>query len=119
MAKKQYIVGDYPGLRIWTWVFFIYLYAPIAVLVFYSFNESRRAQIWRGFRPVMFSPLKWTVPAVGGSWPISMLKQVVLPAPLGPMSANNSPFATEKLTSSTARRPPNDLDRFSTRRVSL
>ena len=49
MAKKQYIVGDYPGLKIWTWVFFFYLYAPIAVLVFYSFNESRRAQIWRGF----------------------------------------------------------------------
>ena len=42
-------VGDYPGLKIWTWVFFIYLYAPMAVLVFYSFNVSRRAQIWRGF----------------------------------------------------------------------
>lgn len=59
MAKKQYIVGDYPGLKIWTWVFFIYLYAPIAVLVFYSFNVSRRAQIWRGFS------LDWYVKALG------------------------------------------------------
>jgi spermidine/putrescine transport system permease protein len=49
VSKKQYIVGDYPGLKIWTWVFFIYLYAPMLVLVFYSFNVSRRAQIWRGF----------------------------------------------------------------------
>ena len=49
MRKKAYVVGDYPGLKLWTWVFFIYLYAPMFVLVFYSFNESRRAQIWRGF----------------------------------------------------------------------
>ncbi len=59
MKKKQYIVGDYPGLKIWTWVFFIYLYAPIAVLVFYSFNVSRRAQIWRGFS------FEWYVKALG------------------------------------------------------
>ena len=49
MKKKQYIVGDYPGLKLFTWIFFIYLYAPMFVLVIYSFNESRRAQIWRGF----------------------------------------------------------------------
>ena len=49
MKKKQYLVGDYPGLKLFTWIFFIYLYAPMVVLVVYSFNESRRAQIWRGF----------------------------------------------------------------------
>ena len=49
MSKKQYIVGDYPGLKVFTWAFFVYLYAPMIVLVFYSFNASRRAQIWRGF----------------------------------------------------------------------
>src|SRR5215471_5189401 len=37
------------------------------------------------------------------------LKLVVLPAPFGPMSATVSPSFTEKLTSWTARRPPNRL----------
>jgi len=59
MRRKRYAVGDYPGLRIWTWVFFIYLYAPMVVLVFYSFNESRRAQVWRGFS------LDWYAKALG------------------------------------------------------
>ena len=35
-----------------------------------------------------------------------MLKQVDLPAPFGPISARNSPCATAKLTSSTARTAP-------------
>ena len=38
-----------------------------------------------------------------------MLKQVVLPAPFGPISASISPAARSKLTSSTAFTPPNDL----------
>ena len=37
----------------------------------------------------------------------TMLKQVVLPAPFGPISASISPAARAKLTSSTARTPPN------------
>jgi len=49
MSKKLYKVGDYPGLKFWTIGFFVYLYAPMLVLVVYSFNVSRRAQIWRGF----------------------------------------------------------------------
>ena len=49
MAKKQLQVGDYPGLKAWTWLFFVYLYAPMVVLVVYSFNGGRRAQIWREF----------------------------------------------------------------------
>lgn len=42
-------VGDYPGLRIWTALFFLFLYAPMAVLVGYSFNENRLVMIWGGF----------------------------------------------------------------------
>lgn len=50
MAKKKiYKIGDYPGLTGWTVFFFAYLYMPMIVLVVYSFNESRRAQIWKGF----------------------------------------------------------------------
>src|SRR5476651_1535200 len=40
------------------------------------------------------------------------LNAVVLPAPFGPISASVSPSRTVKLTSCTARRPPNRLLRF-------
>ena len=40
-----------------------------------------------GLLPVMSRPLKRMRPAVGVRKCVSRLKQVVLPAPLGPMSA--------------------------------
>ena len=46
-------VGDYPGLKVWTALFFLFLYAPMVVLVGYSFNENKLAMIWGGFS------LKW------------------------------------------------------------
>ncbi len=49
LSARHYPVGDYPGLKLCSWLFFIYLYAPILVLFVYSFNMSTRAQIWRGF----------------------------------------------------------------------
>ncbi|MGD8907452.1 MAG: spermidine/putrescine ABC transporter permease PotC, partial [Gammaproteobacteria bacterium] len=43
---------DY-GRRLWLraslWVTFIFLYAPIVILVAFSFNDSRRNIVWRGF----------------------------------------------------------------------
>ena len=36
-------------LKLWSNVFFIYLYAPIAVLIIYSFNDNRIAQVWTEF----------------------------------------------------------------------
>src|SRR5439155_7976454 len=57
-------------------------------------------------RGVTSRPAKRVVPASGlrspASWPIS----VVLPAPLGPMSACVSPSSTSRSTRSVARRPP-------------
>jgi len=44
--SKPFVVGQIPGLKLWTIAFFIYLYAPIVVLVVYAFNNSNRAQIW-------------------------------------------------------------------------
>jgi spermidine/putrescine transport system permease protein len=35
--------------RIWLGVVYVFLYAPIAVLVVFSFNDSRLAAVWRGF----------------------------------------------------------------------
>lgn len=44
-------------LKLWSGVFFIYLYAPIAVLIIYSFNDNRIAQVWTEFST------KWYVKA--------------------------------------------------------
>src|SRR5262245_27988396 len=41
-----------------------------------------------------------------------MLKQVDFPAPLGPISARNSPSLTSKLTFSTACTPPKAFDKL-------
>src|SRR5262245_16115850 len=54
----------------------------------------------------MFSPSKTMEPAVGRRKPLRRLKQVVLPAPLGPMRPTISPFSTVRSTWLTAARPP-------------
>ena len=42
-------VKRYPGLGPLTALFFVYLYAPLAVIVVYSFNANRVAGVWTGF----------------------------------------------------------------------
>src|SRR5439155_54666 len=44
------------------------------------------------------------------AWAGIRLRAVVLPAPLGPMSARRSPARTASVTSSTARSPPNAFE---------
>jgi spermidine/putrescine transport system permease protein len=48
-GKKVLPVGHYRGLGSWTIVFFIFLYLPIVVLIFYSFNANRMVMNWGGF----------------------------------------------------------------------
>ena len=48
-GKKVLPVGHYRGLGAWTVFFFIFLYLPIVVLVFYSFNANRMVMNWGGF----------------------------------------------------------------------
>ena len=48
-GKKALPVGHYRGLGPWTVAFFIFLYAPIVVLIFYSFNANRLVMNWTGF----------------------------------------------------------------------
>ena len=48
-GKKALPVGHYRGLGAWTIVFFVFLYLPIVVLIFYSFNENRLVMNWGGF----------------------------------------------------------------------
>ena len=47
--KKVLPVGHYRGLGAWSIVFFIFLYLPIVVLIFYSFNANRMVMNWGGF----------------------------------------------------------------------
>src|SRR3990172_5373588 len=57
----------------------------------------------------MSSPRKWIRPDVGGNNPVIRLKKVVLPAPLGPMTARRSPASRAKSTPSTGLRQPKFL----------
>lgn len=47
--RKILPVGHYRGLGIWNIAFFIFLYMPIVVLIFYSFNANRMVMNWGGF----------------------------------------------------------------------
>jgi spermidine/putrescine transport system permease protein len=47
--NKVLPVGHYRGLGAWTVFFFIFLYLPIVVLIFYSFNANRMVMNWGGF----------------------------------------------------------------------
>src|SRR6266700_4187669 len=55
------------------------------------------------------------LPPCGARWPVSWLIKVVLPAPLGPMMACNSPRPTSRQTWSVAMIPPKRRTRLSTR----
>ena len=46
---RMFRVGEMPGFGTFTWLFFAYLYLPIAILVVFSFNETRSATVWSGF----------------------------------------------------------------------
>ena len=48
-GKKALPVGHYRGLGPWTLAFFIFLYAPIVVLIIFSFNANRLVMNWTGF----------------------------------------------------------------------
>ncbi|EEE34997.1 binding-protein-dependent transport systems inner membrane component [Rhodobacteraceae bacterium KLH11] len=39
----------FPGFGVWTVLFFVYLYVPILILVFFSFNGGKSATVWSEF----------------------------------------------------------------------
>lgn len=53
MMARRHDVRSYPGARLFTGLFFLYLYLPIAVVIFFSFNDNRLVSVWGGFS------LKW------------------------------------------------------------
>ena len=56
--------------------------------------------------PVISLPSKMMRPEVGRSTPVRQLKNVLLPAPFGPMMARTSSRWTSKLTWESAANPP-------------
>src|SRR3989344_2857551 len=71
-----------------------------------------RRAICAGCSRVMSCPLNRMVPEVGVRNLVSRLKHVVLPAPLGPISAWMEPRRTARFTSLTAVKPLNSLVRL-------
>src|SRR3954468_13925025 len=83
--------------------------------MFWNVRPMPRSVNACGGFPVMSSFANHTRPFVGLYTPVSMLKNVVLPAPFGPMSETIALAGTLNSTSSTATRPPNSLRRNSVR----
>ena len=70
-----------------------------------------------GREPVMSRPLYRMRPRVGVRKCVRRLKHVVLPAPLGPISAWTEPRRTRRFTSLTATNPRNSLVKPSVSRI--
>src|SRR5688500_1827085 len=91
--------------------------APGRILVIWY----ERATPWRetrsGGSPVMSCPSNRMRPLVGRSTPVRQLKNVDLPAPLGPITARISPCLTVTDTLLSAERPPNRIERPSVLRM--
>src|SRR6266567_9380514 len=84
-----------PGWLVETWLrgqaalLYIFLYAPIAVVVLYSFNDSRRVTVWGGFTTKWYAAA-WTSPDVTSALQISLtvaLLNAVVAVSLGTLAA--------------------------------
>src|SRR6266851_7965545 len=67
----------------------------------------------------MLPPARKIAPDVGRRTPVRQLKNVLLPAPLGPMMARTSPLGTAKSTPLRAVSPPKRTVNFSVRKSGL
>src|SRR5262249_37938525 len=79
----------------------------------WNVRASPSRAITCGSRPAMSSPRKRIAPSPR-EMPLTQLSTLVLPAPLGPMSANSSPCSTARDTPSSTVRPPKRRVRCST-----
>ncbi len=76
-------------LRGWALLVYIFLYAPIVIVVLYSFNNSRRVTYWGGFTTQWYSSA-WTSSDVTSALQISLtvaLLNVVVAVSLGTLAA--------------------------------
>lgn len=63
-------------LRGWALLVYIFLYAPIVVVVLYSFNDSRRVTVWGGFTTKWYYAA-WTSSDVTASLQISLVAALI------------------------------------------
>src|SRR5438309_1063109 len=75
-------------------------------LMIWNERDTPRATTRCGGSPVMTAPSKRASPPSGASSPVTTLKSVVLPAPLGPITERSSPRLTPNEAPSTAASPP-------------
>ena len=68
MSAVNSNIRAYPGFRLLSVVFFLWLYLPIAVVIFYSFNDNRLVSVWTGFST------KWYVSALENAALMSALR---------------------------------------------
>lgn len=47
--RAPFQVGKLPGFGVWTLAVFAYLYAPLVILIIFSFNANRTVTVWEGF----------------------------------------------------------------------
>src|SRR5262245_2671429 len=91
--------------------------APGRMLVIWYERATPCRDTRFGGSPVMSCPSNTIRPLVGRSTPVRQLKNVDLPAPLGPMTARISPRRTATETLLSAASPPNRIDRPSVLRM--
>src|SRR6266540_5302536 len=77
--------------------------------MFWNVRPIPRAVTWCGFRPLICRPSNSSVPLVGAYRPVIILKNVVLPAPFGPIRPLIEPRSITKSTLLTATKPPKRL----------
>jgi ABC-type spermidine/putrescine transport system permease subunit II len=76
--RAEWLRRSLPGLLTETWLrahsvlLYLFLYAPIAVVVFFSFNDSRRVTVWNGFTTKWYG-IVWTDPQWASSLHVSLL----------------------------------------------
>jgi hypothetical protein len=80
-------------------------------------RQGKRLSVWNTKPrstpgPLTGRPSSLTSPALAGSRPATMRRNVVLPQPEGPTTAMNSPRSTTRSMSCSARNSPNDLPRW-------
>lgn len=77
LANSQYWRRRLPGLLVEVWLrvqsalLYIFLYLPIAVVVIFAFNDSRRVTIWRGFTTKWFGTV-WSDPTWSNALRVSV-----------------------------------------------
>jgi hypothetical protein len=76
-------------------------------------RQTPAAVISSARRPIIDWPPSSILPSVGGKIPVIALKNVVFPAPLGPISPKISPSSMCSVTFDSALRPPNCWVTFS------